>query len=309
MTTMQDMLTLLTERESDRCCANLEESIRIREANNKVTAATEELMELKRSQEQEIQVLKVKCDKRYRDTALQCRQQVQKAEKEKAKAEGALESAERNTKVAEARVAAMEQKVHDLKEQLRQRTEEAERRVAAAQRLMEVRLDQAYVQQDRRVLNMADHTKVVMEQASTAIEAAEEEYQEQLAHAHVRAEGRTRFKELCGIAKATNNYEVAQPVYKDIKDELVALWHVQSRTDGSPVAALAPKETNRSLTAETEILLGATERPSLTGMSSARSVPRRRDTNNSTHVTSLLSGARTENSFAALPVGNAIVGS
>merc|ERR1712136_405129 len=188
--------------------------------------------ELKRSQEQEIQVLKVKCDKRYRDTALQCRQQVQKAEKEKAKAEGALESAERNTKVAEVRVAAMEQKVHDLKEQLRQRTEEAERRVAAAQRLMEVRLDQAYVQQDRRVLNMADHTKVVMEQASTAIEAAEEEYQEQLAHAHVRAEGRTRFKELCGIAK----------------------------------------ETNRSLTAETEILLGATERPSLTGKSGTRSV-------------------------------------
>lgn len=240
MASMTDMLNMLSDREQAKFAAGQELSQAMREADKRVTTVTESLMEKKRAQDQELKLVKAQCEKRFRDISLLCRQQVHKAQKEQAEAEGRADIAEKEMTTSEAHAYTLEQKLKALKEQLEQRKVDADMHVAETERIMNTRVTRVRTQAEKRVNDMASHTQVVMAHARGTHDETLDEMRDQLARAHVRAEGRSRFKELRDLAKSIDNYEMGRPEYRATKDELVNLWHFQSLGPASPMHALGP---------------------------------------------------------------------
>lgn len=240
MASMTDMLNMLSDREQAKFVAGQELSQAMREADKRVTGVTESLMEKKRAQDQELKLVKAQCEKRFRDISLLCRQQVHKAQKEQAEAEGRADIAEKEMTTAEAHAYTLEQKLIALKQQLEQRKIDADMNVAETERIMSTRVTRVRTQAEKRVSDMAAHTRDVMAHARTTHDETLDEMRDQLARAHVRAEGRTRFKELRDLAKSIDSYEMGRPEYRAMKDELVNLWHFQSLGPASPMHSLGP---------------------------------------------------------------------
>lgn len=240
MASMTEMLNMLSDREQAKFAAGQELSKAMREADKRVTTVTESLMEKKRAQDQELKLVKAQCEKRLRDISLLCRQQVHKAQKERAEAEGRADIAEKEMTTAEAHKQELERKMAALKRQLEQRKIDADVNVSETERIMNTRVTRVRMQAEKRVNDMAELTKDVMAHARTTHDETIDEMRDQLARAHVRAEGRTRFKELRDLAKSTESYEMGRPEYRTMKNELVNLWHFQSLGPASPMHSLGP---------------------------------------------------------------------
>jgi len=71
-----------------------------------------------------------------------------------------------------------------------------------------------------------------------ALENVQEDYHDQMGRAHVRAEGRTRFKELCSLSKVRGDKRISQDTYVSAKEDLISLWRAQSST---PQAVTSPR--------------------------------------------------------------------
>jgi len=215
--------------------AEQEAATQCREAENRVTKATEEILELRRAQEQERKVFKGQCERRYRDATHRCKQMVQEAKKELSKSEVSADTAEEGQRRAEENVAYLERKIQDLEAQLERRRQDGSSHIAELEHRMDVRLDLVCTQADNRVRSMAEHALDVCDAAHNAVNITTDELEDQLARASVRSEGRVRFKELCDLAKAVNNYDIPKSSYYKLKDELIALWHTQSKGSGAPI--------------------------------------------------------------------------
>lgn len=184
-------------------------------------------MELRRAQQQELRVLRAQFERRLRETSYGCRQEVHRAHSSLSEAEAVAEQAEERRRGAEACAGALAQKVADLREHLRKRGQSADASVEALQRMMDARLQRVTAQTEARISSMAGHAKAVCTLSKSAVEGVTEELQGQLARAHVRSEGRVRFRELCQLAGTYGNYDVSKDAYYTVKAELINLWHVQ----------------------------------------------------------------------------------
>eukprot|EP00403_Amphidinium_massartii_P027591 CAMPEP_0178403032 /NCGR_PEP_ID=MMETSP0689_2-20121128/17158_1 /TAXON_ID=160604 /ORGANISM="Amphidinium massartii, Strain CS-259" /LENGTH=250 /DNA_ID=CAMNT_0020023971 /DNA_START=164 /DNA_END=913 /DNA_ORIENTATION=+ len=223
----QEMLQRLDDCGRAMLLVTQEEGSRVRDAEEKVRAAAVDLMELKRAQEQELKHLKMQCEKQYRDSVLSCQQRLHKADHEKAEAAGRLDAAQRECKSAEASVASLKSKVADLRMLLQRRQEASEQNLQRLERTMDWRKQALGKQTERRINGMAEHAKEVVNLASSVVEERRALVQAHLTRSHLRAEGRVRFKELCQLARAWHEHKLTAPQYRELKTELVDLWHLQ----------------------------------------------------------------------------------
>jgi len=224
---MSELLDKLAERERARLQAENEAAVRVREAMTKVTKASEELMELRRLHEHEIKVLRVQHEKRLRDQGYACRQKVHKARQEQTHAEGVAEATEKKQRGAEAHVHVLQLKLKELQSHLDRHESNSERKLAGMKRLMNARVESMTAHNDGRIQSMVDHSSEVINAAATAVDNISDELHGQVARTHVRAEGRSRFRELCDLAKSHCSYHMSNEAYFGAKNDLIDLWHQQ----------------------------------------------------------------------------------
>jgi hypothetical protein len=251
MSNMTELLARLAEREQARFAAEQEAKIRIREAEFKTTLAAQEFMELRRANEQELKVLRAKAEKNLRDTSYKCQQDVHAAQAQVTEAEAFADQAEKRQRSADAIAFAYLEKVKHMEAHVQRRTKKAEVNNAELQRSMDTRIKRVDKQNQSRAANMEAHAKEVCTVSKLALETVSEELQDQVAKAHVRSEGRVRFKELCHLASTFGNYDVSRDAYFHVKHELIDLWHQQKAAaplgsscprTASPMAEASPKK-------------------------------------------------------------------
>merc|ERR1712224_189971 len=110
---------------------------------------------------------------------------------------------------------------------IKQRTDDADYRVLNADHTMKGRLDRLSSQADDRVRSMAEQTSQVCAHVGAAMDSATAELRDQMTRASMRAEGRTRFKELRQLGKAWDDFKIDQDAYVDLKKNLIDLWQMQ----------------------------------------------------------------------------------
>eukprot|EP00927_Polykrikos_kofoidii_P061831 TRINITY_DN56659_c0_g1_i1.p1 TRINITY_DN56659_c0_g1~~TRINITY_DN56659_c0_g1_i1.p1 ORF type:complete len:344 (-),score=38.55 TRINITY_DN56659_c0_g1_i1:59-982(-) len=245
---MAELLANLSEREKAHHEASIDAQERIREAESKVTLASQELMELKRAHEQEFKILKAQWEKRARDTAYKCRQEVQKARKERAELVGLADNAEAQRKKAESRANHLTAKVRELHVQLEKRMQQQDERLTLLNRFQDARAERVSVQCEDRIDKMTKHANKVAMMSSAAVDSTVEELQGQAARANFRAEGRVRYGELCDLAKSVGNYDMTKDAYYRVKDDLISLWHIQAGSSTPSRVRTAPASVQRTCT-------------------------------------------------------------
>lgn len=228
MASMNDLLDSLADCEMSKFGADQDAARRMREAELKVTQATEHLAETRRAHDHELRRLKAQCEKRLRDSAYETRRQTRVMETEKAAMEGCVQQAEETQRRAEDYVHALEAKVAYLQASLHARVEEAEDKCNQTKREMEDRVGRVTTQCNQRIQSMQKHTRNVEEITLASAADVQQEHGEQLARAHIRAEGRLRFKELCGLSKQRGEQQITKEVYENSKSDLIRLWHTQA---------------------------------------------------------------------------------
>jgi hypothetical protein len=242
---MTEVLNKLTEREREKHYAEKEAAARIREAEVKVTEATEGLQELKRTQEQELRVLKVKNDKKIRDASFAARGNVLKAQKESAQGKAVAEAAEQRKRRSEAHVAHLEAKVKDLRAKIERRNQASDVECSRVQHIMDSRFERVAAQADGRIRSMAEHAKEVCAATGASLQTVASELQDQMLRASLRAEGRTRFKELRELSKVYDNVTLTKDSFEGMRNDLIELWHLQARAQ-SPVGMFCDTPSFRS---------------------------------------------------------------
>jgi len=248
---MSELLARLAEREQARFATEQEAKIRIREAESRTTLAAQEFMELRRANEQELKVLHAKAEKKLRDTTYSLQHDVHAAQAQVTEAEAFADQAKKRQISAEAIAFACHEKVQLMEAHVQRRTKKAEVNTAELQRCMDTRIKRVEKQNEGRVANMEVHAKEVCTLSKLALETVDEELQDQVAKAHVRSEGRVRFKELCHLASTFGNYDMSRDAYFHVKHELIDIWHKQKAAvpvgltcprTASPTAEASPKK-------------------------------------------------------------------
>jgi len=230
MTSMSELMSKLADREQERAIAQQEATEGINACKRQVNEASEELMEFKRGREQELKVLKLQYEKQLRDTAFACRQRVQAGADGVAETHGRLESAEKRKWDLESKAFHLRLRVMELEKHMEQRDQYNDNRYQSLNRSMEARLKRITNQGDDRIQSMNNHALMLRESMYSGVESSQEEMQDQTARAHIRAEGRTRFKELCELAERTKSYDMSSESFQQIRDELLDLWKMQGKT-------------------------------------------------------------------------------
>lgn len=252
MTTMTEMLEQLSAIERQKFGAEQDARVRVRQAEANVTTASQELMEVIRANEQQVKVLKAQCEKRLRDASYHAGQTVRNAEADKAAAEAHAETAEVVLKRTQAYVKSLEEKARNLQMQLHQKMQDCEDHVAETEREMQTRIERCSTQADARVHSMLQHSREVFESADAALESTADDLQDQMSRAQMRAEGRSRFRELCDLSKSRLNIEMSQPAYEACKEDVLSLWGAQTSTASS---------LNHTLNRTGELMFGPGESP------------------------------------------------
>lgn len=227
MATYSDLLDQLTASEKARFAAERLAEQAVRQAEAKVTALTQRLAEMRRSNEQHLKELRATCEKKLRDTAAKARQAVNAAEQARSDAEGQAAVAEERMEKSERHSNNLEAKVQQLSELSKQRAEEQKMRTERQTRIAEERLERINGQCTQRVNDMSELCKEVQEAAATSLDIMTGEHQEQLTRADMRAEGRSRFQELCNLSKMRGDLELSQKEYETVRSDLTDLWHNQ----------------------------------------------------------------------------------
>jgi len=184
---MSEMLEKLTVREKERFAAEQENAAMCREAEARVTEASEFLQEVARAQDQEMKVLRVQQDQLLREESYHAQQSVQRAKDATAAAEYIAEAAEKRQKAAEALVASLQVKLQDLEVHFDSRVQGADDSIAGLQRLMQQRLERLTAQDERRVAAMTDHALRVHATSGAAVLANAAELEDQVYRADVRS--------------------------------------------------------------------------------------------------------------------------
>eukprot|EP00928_Gymnodinium_smaydae_P098551 TRINITY_DN9188_c0_g2_i5.p1 TRINITY_DN9188_c0_g2~~TRINITY_DN9188_c0_g2_i5.p1 ORF type:complete len:290 (-),score=69.06 TRINITY_DN9188_c0_g2_i5:228-1097(-) len=225
---MRDLFETLADRERVKLKEKLAARDRIRKAELAVTRESEALLEMKRAQEQELRVRKAKGEKLLRDTASEYQAKVRKAKQESAYQLGLADISEQQRACVEDHLRQLTARYDELRAQVILVREGNDARLNSLGCLMEARIEQVNGQADRRVTDMASHEKSVSVAADDALEVVSSELQQQAARANLRAEGRTRFRELCELSRKVGQHDCSKDTYYNMKDELIGLWHCQA---------------------------------------------------------------------------------
>lgn len=227
MATYNDLLEQLTSSEKARFAAERAAEQSVRQAEAKVTALTQRLAEMRRSNEQTTRTLRAQCEKMLRDTAAKARQAVQDAEQARCNSEGKAAIAEERMEKAERHTNNLEAKVEQLGNLLSRQAHEAEERCQRQERTAEDRIERISAQCNQRINDISELCKEVQEAAASSMDIMAGEHQEQLTRADMRAEGRSRFQELCSLSKMRGDLQLSQREYETARSDLTDLWHSQ----------------------------------------------------------------------------------
>lgn len=243
MTSMSELMCKLTQREQERLITQQEAQMGIQACRQQVNEAAEELMEYKRGKDHELKVLRTQYEKQFRDTAYACRQRVQQSVDAVSETTGKAQAAEQRRWGLETQVSRLRLRVMELEECMQRRQQNNDNEMGSLSRTMDARLGRVTQQTDSRRYNMTSHALKLRDTIQRGVSATQEELQDQTARAHVRAEGRTRFMELCDLAERTKSYDMSQESFAQIRDELLGLWTTQGTTH-SPMLFASPRGSN-----------------------------------------------------------------
>lgn len=227
MATYTDLLEQLTGSEKARFAAERAAEQDVRQAEAKVTALTQRLAQMRRSNDQALKELWAQCEKKLRDTAALARREVTTAEQARSSSEGRAAVAEERMGKAERHANNLEAKVERLGQLLARKAQEAESRCQRQEREAEDRIERISAQCNQRVNDLTELCKEVQEAAASSMDVMMGEHQEQLTRADMRAEGRNRFKELCTLSKMRGDLQLSQREYETARMDLTDLWHSQ----------------------------------------------------------------------------------
>mmetsp|Transcript_67622 Transcript_67622/g.175614 ORF Transcript_67622/g.175614 Transcript_67622/m.175614 type:complete len:249 (+) Transcript_67622:63-809(+) len=228
ITTMPELFSKLTERGQQLLMSEQIAKASIDEVKGQVNTAAADMMELKRRLEQEYKVYLAQNEKNLRETALVCHQRVRQAESERRAAQAMAAQVLMRQKAEEDRIATLQLQIQNLESHLKFRTDAGKTELASLNRMMDTRVRRVDAQSESRVVGMTQHARDLERKCRGALREVEGEMQEQLAAAHLRAEGRTRWKELCRLADGWLDAEMSESTYKTVKAELLDLWKVQT---------------------------------------------------------------------------------
>eukprot|EP00746_Dinoflagellata_sp_MGD_P165779 gnl/MRDRNA2_/MRDRNA2_95258_c0_seq1.p1 gnl/MRDRNA2_/MRDRNA2_95258_c0~~gnl/MRDRNA2_/MRDRNA2_95258_c0_seq1.p1 ORF type:complete len:248 (+),score=69.06 gnl/MRDRNA2_/MRDRNA2_95258_c0_seq1:118-861(+) len=227
MATYNDLLEQLTASEKARFAAERSAEQSVRQAEAKVTALTQRLAEMRRSNDQLLRELRAQCEKKLRDTAAKARQAVQDAEQARCNSEGKAAVAEERMEKSERHTNNLEAKVEQLSDLLLRQERETQSRKQREERVAEDRVEWISAVCNQRIDSMSELCKEVQEAAASSMDIMTGEHQEQLTRADMRAEGRSRFQELCSLSKMRGDLQLSQREYETARSDLTDLWHSQ----------------------------------------------------------------------------------
>lgn len=227
MATYTDLLEQLTSSEKARFAAERQAEQNVRQAEAKVTALTQRLAEMRRANEQQLRELRAHCEKKLRDTASKAKQQVNDAEQARACQEGKAQAAEERMEKAEKHTANLEVKVQELDTKIQNKSYDVNEVCQRLEREAEDRIERISAQCNQRVNDMSQLCQEVQQAAASSMDIMAGEHSEQLTRADMRAEGRSRFRELCHLSKQRGDLQMSQREYESARADLTELWHKQ----------------------------------------------------------------------------------
>lgn len=225
---MTELMQKVTQAEAARFATEQDGARRVREAEATVNDATEILADARRQHVQKVSRINTYYEKRARDALYLVRKDQREAEEARRFAEGTALRMEEEQKGAENKVHVLEAKVAKLQAELHAKIQKTERRTSLAQYENEERVRRIVQQCSERIESMKEHTEKVEETAQLAMETVQSEHEYQMNLAHLRAEGRERFKELCDLSGKSGRKEITHDVYDMAKEDILGVWRRQT---------------------------------------------------------------------------------
>lgn len=252
----RDAIDQLAACERARNAAAHEARVRTREATNHRVEASEELAMLQRAQAQELKALQAGHVQRLRSATHYWQSQLALARSAASEAEASAERAEQLQKKAEIKVEEIARKASNLHAQLQRRLQLMDKDFAELEELADEDATAKTAEADARLASMTEHASVVFARSVSAFESNSQELHAQLSRHHLRTEFRTRFGELCALAKDHSQAELSTDVFHDLSDVIMSVWDVQA--GGLPKSLPSP---NASSSADKTLLLPSLRNP------------------------------------------------
>lgn len=252
---VSELIRVLSEKEQERVKAEKLAQEKIKEMRRQVDDAATETMELQRALTQEAKDAKAQFDKALREQAFNCKARLHQEIRNQAMAEGDAERQRLRVAKTQDQCYKLSLKIQDLQIHLQDRTEEANHGLLSLEQHLEQRIDRVQQQGEQRSSHMKQHTLETSAHLSSQLETIMKCCKDQMRHVHTRAEGHSRFKELCQLAATRDTYTMSKENYRKIKGELLTLWRIQQTppppNSPSPWTTPEPPKSARSPQAHT----------------------------------------------------------
>lgn len=231
---VSELIRVLSEKEQEKVKAERLAAAQVKAMRLQVDDAAAESMELQRALEQEAKDAKAQFDKALREQAFNCKARLHKELRSQAMAQGDAERA---------RMRVMKTQIY-----LTEQTEKANLALHSLEEHLSERIERVQTQGEQRSNRMRRHTLETSVHLGVQLDNIMKCCKEQMMHVHRRAEGHSRFKELCKLAETRDTYTMSRENYGKIKGELLTLWKLQQAASSrsSPASPWTTPEPPKS---------------------------------------------------------------
>lgn len=245
---VSELIRVLSEKEQEKVKAERLAAAQVKAMRLQVDDAAAESMELQRALEQEAKDAKAQFDKALREQAFNCKARLHKELRSQAMAQGDAERARMRVMKTQDQCYKLGLKIQDLQIYLTKQTEKANLALHSLEEHLSERIERVQTQGEQRSNRMRRHTLETSVHLGVQLDNIMKCCKEQMMHVHRRAEGHSRFKELCKLAETRDTYTMSRENYGKIKGELLTLWKLQQAASSrsSPASPWTTPEPPKS---------------------------------------------------------------
>ncbi|CAK9080166.1 unnamed protein product [Durusdinium trenchii] len=214
---VSELIRVLSEKEQEKVKAERLAAAQVKAMRLQVDDAAAESMELQRALEQEAKDAKAQFDKALREQAFNCKARLHKELRSQAMAQGDAERARMRVMKTQDQCYKLGLKIQDLQIYLTKQTEKANLALHSLEEHLSERIERVQTQGEQRSNRMRRHTLETSVHLGVQLDNIMKCCKEQMMHVHRRAEGHSRFKELCKLAETRDTYTMSRENYGKIK--------------------------------------------------------------------------------------------
>ncbi|CAJ1359767.1 unnamed protein product [Effrenium voratum] len=231
---VSELIQLLSEKEQEKVRVERRVAEKVKEERLKVDEAAAESMRLQRALTQEAKDAKAQLDKALREQAFNCKTRVHQELRSQAAYEGQAERARMRAARVQDQCYKLSLKIQDLQCHLQERTEHANSALHDLEQRLHERTSRVSRQGEQRSQQMRQHAMENSVILGGRLDHFQKCCTDQMRNCHTRAEGHSRYKELCQLAETRDTYTMSRENYRMLKGDLLALWKLQHQTGRSP---------------------------------------------------------------------------